>query len=279
MSEPTFDFYKDIGRSYSDPEGVNPRFVLQPMEPIPCAAFPTHFKVHIDDQVVEQDILYSHLALLKLCKQCTFNTVLDIGTNHGNVANVLHRLGKQVTAIEPHPPNPQDLPIYYEAEYQRDYMEISFPKKFDAIWCSHVLEHIRNPGAFLDKMYDDLALGGVLALTVPYMDFSFHPSNFVIGHCNKYNDLSLIYNLICAGFDCRYASVRVYSGQISVLVRKNPTNLPRSNSAYSLLPQANPTLLHEKAYVAQEICEMFPVPVNADSFIGTFDGSNWGDPL
>ena len=91
---------------------------------------------------------------------------------------------------------------------------------FDAIFCSHVLEHQRNPGIFLDKIHSDLKEGGLLAITVP-------PARVELkgGHVTVWNRSTLLYQLILAGFDCREADVQIYKYNISVIVRKRTVRL------------------------------------------------------
>ena len=55
------------------------------------------------------------------------------------------------------------------AEYQVDFLKYNFDRKFDIVFCSHVIEHQRNVGNFLDKIYDILSDDGVLILSAQNM--------------------------------------------------------------------------------------------------------------
>jgi len=110
----------------------------------------------------------------------------------------------------------------FDSQFSGDYLKVDFPRQFDAIWCSHVLEHQRYPGLFLDKLFDDLKEGGLLAITVPSA-----LARLMLGHCYVWTPLHLIYNLIGAGFDCREARAKCYDWQLSVLVKKRASGIPR----------------------------------------------------
>ena len=89
---------------------------------------------------------WSAHAILQLVSAHEFQTVLDIGSGQGEHKRFLEFFGKEVFSVD----------IFNDADYVGDFMELEFDKKFDCIWCSHVLEHQRNVGYFLDKIYDNL---------------------------------------------------------------------------------------------------------------------------
>jgi SAM-dependent methyltransferase len=158
--------------------------------------------------------MWADLALSKLLYDYEFDTVLDIGSGPGEHARALRQYGKHVLTI--------DLG-HGQADISADFMEHEFYIPFDCIWASHVLEHQRNAGAFLERCYDLLPIGGILAVTVP-------PAKHEIvgGHVSLWNAGLLLYNLILAGFDCSEAAVRTYGYNISVIVHKTkPIELPR----------------------------------------------------
>lgn len=226
----SMDTYKDIGRNYTDKADADPSISTKALPQNPWASTPTQFIIKRKEEVFKQTVYYSHLALLKMCKEYEFDTVLDIGSGTGEVSNVFKLLDKKVTALEPNP-DIFDQPLSYAPDNTKDYFDVHFEKQFDAIWASHVLEHVRNPGSFLEKIYNDLKPGGVLAITVPFMDFSSTPFTFYLGHHNKYTDINLLYQLICAGFNCQKASIKIYCGQVSVILKKEPSNIIPSNTA------------------------------------------------
>lgn len=140
-----------------------------------------------------------------------FNTVLDIGSGKGEHAAIMRNAGKIVTTVDAVAP----------ADHHGDYLDVEFDRQFDAVWCSHVLEHQRNVGQFLDKVFDDLKGDGWLAITVPPLKH-----DIVGGHLTLWNVGLLVYNLVMAGFDCSSAEIYRYGYDISVLVRKRRAMLP-----------------------------------------------------
>ena len=149
-------------------------------------------------------------ALAKFLAADDLQTVLDIGSGNGVHAKIMRKAGMRVTEVD-----------WLRGE---DYNLTEFSEKFDGIWCSHVLEHQLDVNRFLRKIFMDLKIGGLLAVTVP-------PAKHEIvgGHVTLWNQGLLVYNLILAGFDCSEAKVSpVYDGyNISVLVRKREALLPR----------------------------------------------------
>lgn len=248
----------DVGRDYQDRLGQNPHFRLTPLPSTSyCGA---EFEINYNGKTLRQPVWYAHLALLKLVKDFQFNSVLDIGSNDGMVSHIFDFLGKKTVALEPGIPNPisNDWPVR-TPDIDIDFLDAKFNKKFEAIWCSHVLEHVRNTGQFLDKLYDDLVEGGVLAITVPFNDFGESIYNLLMGHHSKYNHWLLLYQLVCAGFNCRNASVAVYMGQISIVVKKVPNNVQRSSCAlYCPYPPNTPLISEEGRFFNRQLLEYFP---------------------
>ena len=142
--------------------------------------------------------------------------VLDIGPGGGLHTQIMRDAGIKVTTVGPCPGT--SVPgLYEEIRPPEGWSPSCRPLQggpFDGVWCSHVLEHVRNVGMFLDFVGVDLKPGGLLAITVPP-----HRPKLVGGHINQFNEGSLVYQLVLAGFDCSEARVGVYGYNISVLVR------------------------------------------------------------
>ena len=138
------------------------------------------------------------------------STILDIGCGDGGHAGGFRRC-YDVTTVD----------LTHEADFRKSYLDVIFCKPFDCIWASHVLEHQRNPGWFLDKCRNDLKDGGLLAVTVPP-----RKDAIVGGHVTLWNPGLLLYNLILAGFDCKNATVMMYGYNISVITEKQQIDLP-----------------------------------------------------
>lgn len=186
-------------------------------------------------------------TLLKLLRDETFQTVLDIGTGSGEHKRAFELFGKDVTSNN----------LRHQADYTGDFLEASIKGSFDVIWCCHVLEHQRNPGLFLDKIYSLLKEGGLLAICLPR-----HPAERIVsGHLSAWSLPLICHHLIHAGFDCREISA-FSTYEIGLVVKKRKKG-PRPSSLY-------------KRY--REIKEFFP-----DDFSLGFEIKdvilNWGDPL
>jgi SAM-dependent methyltransferase len=152
-------------------------------------------------------------ALHKLIAEYEFHTVLDIGCGDGLHSDLFRSAGRSVTGID-YRPRREDV-------IAADYMQYKFDQPFDCIWASHVLEHQPNVQAFLHKVYSDLKLGGILAITVPPLKHEI-----VGGHLTLWNAGLLLYNLVVAGFDCREARCKQYGYNISVITPKIAACLP-----------------------------------------------------
>jgi SAM-dependent methyltransferase len=145
-----------------------------------------------------------------------FDTVLDLGCGQGEQSEIFRVADKDVTALS--------LEKEYERAVVGDYNTTHFADKFDCIWCCHVLEHQDNVGLFLEKLFDDTADGGVLAITAPPFrtDLRYDLRD---DHVSVWTRGLLLYNLVRAGWDCADAHVQKYGYNISVIVKKNPTQL------------------------------------------------------
>jgi SAM-dependent methyltransferase len=144
-------------------------------------------------------------ALLKLLADFEFNSVLDIGSGDGHHKKLMEYLGKEVYSVD----------MVKDADYVGDFLEVDFDRQFDAIWCSHVLEHQRNVGLFLEKLGSALKPDGVLAIVVPT-----HSRDVLIsGHMTSWSIPLLCYNLVMAGFDCSEACV-LNTYELSIILKK-----------------------------------------------------------
>jgi len=164
-------------------------------------------------------MLFGNEAAVKLAKDYSFKTLLDIGSGPSqglNAANFFKELAKDVTR--------QDINPDYKPDLLGDFNNLATDKLYDCVWCSHVLEHQLNVNHFLTKIFHTLKDDGVLAITVP-------PAKHEIvgGHVTLWNAGLLLYNLILAGFDCKDAAVKSYGYNISVIVNKRTAILPELN--------------------------------------------------
>jgi hypothetical protein len=186
---------------------------------------------------------------IALCLEDDVGDILDIGAGrYESHANVIRKQGLNVETVDFFPVN----------TYRGDYNSIEFNKKFDGIWCSHVLEHQLNVGIFLNKIRKDVNSGGVVAITVPPW------KNMIVGgHVTLWNAGLLLYNMVVAGFDCSHAMVKTYGYNISVIVRKKEYKQPK--------------LTYDTADLKKLLKPYFPMKYYGRGFDGRIRELNWND--
>lgn len=170
---------------------------------------------------VSDQVLLAHECMRKLLTDYDFHTVLDIGCGEGLHSDIFRQNGKRVFSLDY-----GKSPYLMRREDKRniifgDFMKYRFGfRQFDAVWCSHVLEHQMDSHRFLCKVHRVLRENGVLAVTVPPLKHQI-----VGGHVSLWNAGLLLYHLILAGFDCSQAAVKKHGYNISVIVVKKSVNV------------------------------------------------------
>lgn len=206
-------------------------------------------KIEIQDGTLSKD------ALEFAIKNIKFSTVLDIGCGSGFHSSVFKSCDKKVTSI--------DLGVsrYYQGNKNpaiiTDFMNWNTAEKFDLVWCSHVLEHQKNIGLFIEKIYNCINDDGYLCVTVPPKK-----DEIVGGHLTIWNAGLLLYNLIINGINCKNAKVKSYGYNISVIVKKTEKiNLDSLNLSYDIGD-------------IEKLSEYFPIKVS-QGFDGNIKEINW----
>jgi 2-polyprenyl-3-methyl-5-hydroxy-6-metoxy-1,4-benzoquinol methylase len=110
------------------------------------------------DAVSQIKVEVSYEAVWELLKNHKFQTVLDVGCGRGEHAEIFRFSGKDVTTIDP---------ICDYADIKADFLSHPFDEKYDLVWTSHVLEHQRNVGLFIDRLLDVTEDNGLICITVP----------------------------------------------------------------------------------------------------------------
>ena len=119
-----------------------------------------------------------------------YKTALDVGSGNGVQTEIMNHACLDVFQVDKYSES---------AAFKVDFIDHEFTQKFDIIYCSHVIEHQRNIGAFLDKIFDLLEDDGLLLITAPK-----HPAEILIeGHLNCFFTTYFVQHLIHAGFDCK----------------------------------------------------------------------------
>jgi SAM-dependent methyltransferase len=167
-----------------------------------------------------ESLFTSGKGLVKLLKDYSFETVLDVGSGAGKHADFLREAGKIVDTV--------DLGTSFYAKRRKgeisflgDFLKIDFEKKYDCLFCSHILEHTLNVNEFLKKVFSLLKNDGILLISVPPVK-----TKLVGGHVNQFTPATLFYHLILAGFDCGDASYKAYGYNQTVIVKKRRAVLP-----------------------------------------------------
>jgi SAM-dependent methyltransferase len=131
--------------------------------------------------------------------------VLDVGCGLGNTTRLLNRplvVGMDVSEnyVQEFKRRLPDLEIIRD-----DISDLGDPERlrsyrFDTIFCSNVLEHIRDDRKALSNMWSILAEGGTLILQVPNHPFLFGAMDEKDLHFRRYDRRSLREKVIEAGF-------------------------------------------------------------------------------
>ena len=141
--------------------------------------------------------------------------VLDIGGAHGYHTKIMRDYGLLVDTIDKYD---------HSAEFHGDFNTFKFKKKYDMIFCSHVIEHQRNQGFFLDKIFDTLKDDGDLVISGPS-----HPAErFIEGHISSTILPLFLQALIYAGFDCKNGKMMVMGGIENSFIVKKAKNFDKN---------------------------------------------------
>jgi SAM-dependent methyltransferase len=170
---------------------------------------------------------------LEAVQQC-----LDIGANRGSFVLRLQEIAPQaeITAIEPdrhvvegYAGNPGIHLIVGRIE------GVELPRqRFDLVYCSHTLEHLRSPRETLKKIAQALAPGGTLFLEVPHLHYLHREDLLEEWFLDKH-----LYHFSPAVFTdyLRLAGLRLLSSlpdpqteNITVIAQKNGSVLPRTSA-------------------------------------------------
>ena len=129
------------------------------------------------------------------------------------------------------------------------------PGSFDAVWTSHVLEHIPDVHTFLQAKIALCKEGGIISVTVPPLKHAI-----VGGHINLFNAGIVMYRMVLAGLDMSECSIKSYGYNISVVVRKRSITIP--------------TLKYDKGDI-ETLAPFFPPGMQKQNFGGNIQEHNW----
>ena len=127
-----------------------------------------------------------HEMILKQAPK-NLRTVLDVGCGSAWVAAHFAHKGVEVYSMDISTVNPERALADYAFDGHvgviADVFALPFQEKsFDLIIASEIIEHVPDPGAFLQQLLPALAPGGVLVVTTPHDEKLAHS---LCIHCNK----------------------------------------------------------------------------------------------
>jgi 2-polyprenyl-3-methyl-5-hydroxy-6-metoxy-1,4-benzoquinol methylase len=149
-------------------------------------------------------------------------TVLDVGSGGGKHAQAFRKHGCKVTCID------YGTSIYADNAdneglevIHADFNSFESPRKFDLVWASHILEHQRNPGLFIERLVEACAEGGHVCITVPDPH-----RNLWGGHVSLWTPGLLAYNVALCGVDLSDSRFIRGSNEFSLLFRAKRVPVP-----------------------------------------------------
>ena len=204
----------------------------------------------------QPELLQAALALVR-----PGDRLLDLGAGRCEATRLFAQAGCRVTALGMRFDRYLDGPARAELETLGVHLEDSSfeayteSEPFDALWVSHILEHQRNPGWFLEQCLDLLRPGGWLLLSVP-------PSKtqVVSGHVNVWFPGLLLYHLVLTGLDCSKIHMAKIGYNIAAFVQNNRRPLP--------------PLTFDLGDI-ELLADRFPDGLDYAGFEGEFEQLNW----
>lgn len=198
-------------------------------------------------------------------------TLLDIGCGVGLQGRIFEDYGKRVTGLTMSEHASYDGSLLSNVVHA-DFLQWTPDQRYDIVWASHVLEHVRDVEAFLSKAREAVKEGGCLAITVPSSE-----KNILLAHVHMFNAGRILRYLLGAGFDCRNAEILVYGYNLSVILPK-VSWIPEHFDLRVLEAEAEGYERQEGLlrYLPAEIALM-PAPSNVHSFNGEIDVLNWDE--
>ena len=151
-------------------------------------------------------------------------TVLDIAVGTGKHAHCFLAQGTEVTGLDvTYPPLEHENYEHIQQSYEefalaKPNMPAYKDRKWDMIWCCHTLEHMPNVQSFLISLHEWLEEDGWLFIAVPPAE----QNRLHIGHLSLWTPAHLVYNLICAGWDCRDARWYTEYCSIGLMLQNKP---------------------------------------------------------
>ncbi len=152
-------------------------------------------------------------------------TVLDVGSGGGEFAYLLASLGHRVTGIEPNRGYAEYAVTHYGITAQIGLVQDSVlpPDTFDVITIWHVLEHLEDPRAALERLHSWLKPDGVLIVEVPNVEATCQSpkSTFHEAHLYNFNVATLRRLATITGFDEASHALSSDGGNLTMLLTRS----------------------------------------------------------
>jgi len=158
-----------------------------------------------------------------------FSTIVDIGCGAGLLWPPLK--DKAVTAVGLNPRASLQLPsnvTYHEG----DFFLWKRERQFDAVFSSHVIEHIQNTRNFLKAFFECIPDGKPWCLIWPPPKKEIVP-----GHYHVFSLGIMLYNVIRMGIDCRYVDIFRCKYSLALSGLKKSFVFPEANDGPSIIDQ------------------------------------------
>ena len=153
------------------------------------------------------------------------HSVLDVGSGGGLHAKAFVEAGARTTCVD-YGTSVYARNVTYEDDIVKilgDFNVMNFDQKYDLVWASHVLEHQRNVGSFLDKLVTCCKENGTVVITVPRIH-----RRLLGGHLTLWSPGLLAYNVVLTGMDLRDAAIVEGAGEFSLVFTPKKFELPNN---------------------------------------------------
>jgi 2-polyprenyl-3-methyl-5-hydroxy-6-metoxy-1,4-benzoquinol methylase len=150
------------------------------------------------------------------------HTVLDVGSGGGQHARTFQQNGADVLCVD------YGTSVYARKStvdgltvIQTDFNTFDPQQKYDLVWASHVLEHQRNAGAFIERLVACCSDDGHICITIP----DAH-RKLLGGHVSMWSPGLLAYNIVLCGIDISRAVFVRGTHEFSIFFKPARINLP-----------------------------------------------------
>ena len=165
---------------------------------------------------------FRSMYALDYVKKLNPKSVLDVGSGGGYHANYFKLNGSKVTCVD------YGTSIYAtESKIDNlnvisvDFNKFIPPEKYELVWASHILEHQRNIGLFIEKLIECCSVNGHICITLPDPH-----RNLWGGHLSIWSPGLLAYNIVLCGIDLSESTFIRGTNEFSIIFKPIKISLP-----------------------------------------------------